>query len=234
MTSLPSSKPSRTTLQSVNDFLLKSPQGNAAPPHQSLQRKNLFHDLIEEIFIGLTGKWQMTRAITNSLQTGPAGDVNRFAIFEPREPTSEKAKAEYLYSESGTFTTTQGAKMSVKRRWLWRVSKQGSISVHFVNSDGHSEEYLYQVLSFNEPTDKDGQHALVAHGDHACEDDHYKSTYEFFLESSKEGSQLSKFMVRHVVQGPEKDYISESWHHRRLEDSLRLTIDLGSATAGTG
>ena len=219
MISLPSSKPLRTTLQSVNDFLLKSPQGNSTPSLQSLERKNMFHDLVERTFIGLTGKWQMTRVITNSLQAGPSGDVNGFVIFERREPTSEEAKAEYLYTESGTFTITQGPKMSVKRRWLWRFSKQGSISVHFVNIDGHSEDYLYHVLSFDEQTDKDDHHTLVAHGDHACGEDHYNSTYEFFLESSKEGSQLSKFIVRHLVHGPEKDYISESRYHRHMEDT---------------
>lgn len=225
MTSLPSAKPSRTTLQSVNDFLLTSPQqGKGVPLHRLLERKSLFHDPAEEIFTGLTGKWQMARGIANSLQAGLANDVNDFAVFESRKPVSEESKAEYLYSESGEFTTMPGAKLNVKRRWLWRLSKQGSISVHFVKSDGECEDYSYYVLSFDETPaqtpGKDGEHVLVAHGDHICGEDHHKIAYEFFLQSSKGESRLTKFVVRHVVKGPENDYVSETWHHRGTKDAV--------------
>lgn len=56
----------------------------------------------------------MSRAVTNSLQTGLVGDVSGFAITEPREPVSKEAKAEYLYSELGTYTATEAVKPSFR------------------------------------------------------------------------------------------------------------------------
>jgi tRNA A64-2'-O-ribosylphosphate transferase len=215
MMSFPSANPSRATLQSVNDFLL-SPQsttngltdGLSAPPIDNTASSN-------GLFSQLSGTWQMQRKITNFLQPEFAGAIYGSAAFQPRSPTSEEAQLEYLYSEAGVFNTTLGVKMDVRRRWIWRVSQRGSISVHFVKADSESEDYLYHVLAFDAPSSETWKDAiLTARADHPCEADFYKSFYEFHVKAG----QLDKIVVKHEVKGPAKDYISKTRYTRSTED----------------
>lgn len=215
MTSFPSAKPSRATLQSVNDFLL-SPQSTANGSTEGISDPSIDNTTSsDDLFSQLSGTWQMQRKITNFLQPEFAGDIQGSAAFQPRSPTSEEAQSEYLYSEAGVFDTTLGAKMDVRRRWIWRVSQEGSVSIHFVKADGESEDYLYHVLAFNDaPSEKWKDAILTARADHPCEADFYKSFYEFHVKAG----QLDKIVVKHEVKGPAKDYISETWYIRSPED----------------
>lgn len=211
MTSMPSAKPSRATLQSVHDFLL-SPQSASNGPINGDPAESIANQHSPDgTFSQLSGEWNMHRKITNFLQTEFAGNISGSATFQPRTPTSDEAKLEYLYSESGVFETALGAKMDVRRRWIWRLSGHGAISIHFVKADEESEDYLYHVLAIQESScDDGGNEVLKACADHLCEADFYKSFYEFYTPAKR----LSNFIVKHEVKGPAKDYISETRYSR--------------------
>lgn len=214
MTSFPDARPSRATLQSVNDFLLsphRTTNGSTGTSPASHMESRMSSD---DLFPHLSGKWRMQRKITNFLQPPFAGDVLGSAIFQPREPTSEEAQSEYLYSEAGVFQTALGAKMDVRRRWIWREAQQGSISIHFVKADGESEDYLYHGLAFEKPSPANEDSILTARADHPCDADFYRSFYDFHVDAAC----LDSFVVKHEVKGPAKDYISETRYTRHAED----------------
>jgi tRNA A64-2'-O-ribosylphosphate transferase len=215
MTSYPDAKPSRATLQSVNDFLM-TPKEDASVEKAEHEVPLNLDSLKETIFRDLAGNWKLHRTIANNLPQGLAGEVIGEADFQGRKPTSLDANAEYLYTETSTFTTNLGIKANVKRRWIWRLFKQeaqGQISVHFVKADGETADYLYHVLEFRETDDEhsSGKLSLHARGGHACVDDYYTTTYDFMF--SKDG-RLEAFSADHAAKGPSKDYVSKSSHTR--------------------
>jgi len=218
MTSSLNAKPSRATLQSVNDFLLSS-RSTANNPLEdtAVGQSSEIQTSSDYIFRQLSGKWHMERKITNSLQPGFAGSIVGSATFQERPPTSDEVNSEYLYSESGKFETALGVKMDIRRRWIWRLSRQDSISVHFVKTDGESEDYVYNVLAFQPSALTDGGLCVItAHASHPCGDDFYDSVYEFHI--GERG--LARMEVKHKVKGPTKDYVSETWYSWRAEDEM--------------
>lgn len=220
MTSFPSASPSRATLQSVNDFLLTSVPAAEVPmwlkEHQSRQ------GYILALFDSLAGEWVMKRDIVNFRDDGLAGSVTGSATFKRRDPTFHDAAAEYLYDETGKFTTTTNVVLQATRRWIWRYhsdssvqnenqtyddpSTQAPISVHFVKADGETEDYVYNMLTFpprDEVENASGGLIFKARAEHPCGEDFYVSTYEFDMA-------LGRFEVQHEVNGPNKDYISRT------------------------
>jgi tRNA A64-2'-O-ribosylphosphate transferase len=226
MTSFPSALPSRATLQSVNDFLLTTAPAVTRIPQQ-IQDPIYKYRYILDLFKSLAGEWTIDRDIVNFRNDGLAGVVTGSATFESRNPTSADTASEYLYIETGNFTTTTGMVMQATRRWIWRYhntsSEEGSsvddvastdapISVHFVKADGETEDYIYNMLTFapkDEIENESGGHVLKARAEHPCGEDFYVSTYEFHL-GERSGIRLGKFEVQHEVKGPSKDYISHT------------------------
>jgi tRNA A64-2'-O-ribosylphosphate transferase len=229
MTSHPAMSPSRTTLQSINDYLLTEYTRSLPTGIASLRvsPRNTSTSPAEVIFLALEGHWTLDRSIVNFRNDGLAGTVTGTATFFARTPTSEYTQSEYLYREEGTFDAGVGIQMNVNRRWIWRlakpttvgVSEDPDISIHFVKADGETEDYLYNRLPLprEEATDDNaddsasGTMVLSVDAEHPCGQDFYVSSYKFWLRG---GVRLEKWEVEHKVKGPAKDYISRTTHTR--------------------
>jgi Family of unknown function (DUF6314)/Rit1 DUSP-like domain len=215
MTSIPDAAPSRATLQSVHDHLLTQAHMVTTIP-QPIEDLSDKHNYISNLFQSLAGEWAMVRDIVNFRNDGLAGTVTGSATFESRNQTSADTTAEFLYIETGSFTTTTSMVFQATRRWIWRyhnaASTEAPISVHFVKADGETEDYVYNMLSFP-PKDEfnSGNRGCVlkARAEHPCGEDFYVSTYEFHLDQGS-GMRVRKFEVHHEVKGPSKDYISRT------------------------
>jgi tRNA A64-2'-O-ribosylphosphate transferase len=227
MTSKPDASPSRTTLQSINDYLLT--EHSKAPPTGIMEKlqisaKPTKKHPAEIIFHSLEGHWTLDRNIINHRTDGLAGRVTGTTTFIGRTPTSDIAQAEYLYREEGVFNTGPGIQMTVNRRWIWRLEKVNegdkeppSMSIHFVKADGETEDYLYNrlpVLREQTGSGSDGaMKCLLVDAEHPCGRDFYVSKYEFYLRDGK----LEKWSVKHEVKGPAKDYVSTTLHERKSD-----------------
>jgi len=225
MISHPSASPSRSTLQSINDYLLT--QHAQELPDVMMQKLRLTENATtgyptEIIFRSLEGKWTLDRDIVNHRDDGLAGKVAGTTTFIARKPTSSIAQAEYLYVEEGVFNAGPGLQMTVNRRWIWRLEEGNegdkdppSMSIHFVKADGETEDYLYNrlpILRDGSPTSGDTDvRLLLVDAEHPCGKDFYVSKYEFHLR----GGQLEKWRMKHEVKGPAKDYISTTLHERK-------------------
>jgi hypothetical protein len=227
MISHPAALPSRTTLQSINDYLLTE-QRNRLPRgldsgHIKGHADQGASCTAMDTFRALEGRWILERNIVNFRNDGLAGTVSGAATFFPRSPTSEDALLEYLYREEGIFHAGQGIQMTINRGWIWRLAKprraneQPSISIHFVKADGETEDYLYnriQVLPevpVNGQEGKDdGVRILTAAAEHPCCKDFYVSSYRYCVRNGR----LEQWDVEHQVKGPAKDYISRTNHTR--------------------
>lgn len=154
-------------------------------------------------FRAMQGKWRITRQLDSFLPAYPSGRLTGEAFFHPRISTDDEYDAEYLYVESGTLETLQGLTLQASRRYVYRYREAtDQITVWFVKGDGKTVDYLYNELVFDaEPED-----GWVANSDHLCIADMYRSAYEFLFR----GVHLDKFNVKHVVKGPNKDYISDT------------------------
>lgn len=175
-------------------------------------------------FRGLQGKWALRRRLDSKLAGFPSGKLDGRADFFSRLPTASGFDAEYLYVESGTFTLENGMQLSATRRYVYRYREdKDQISVWFVKEDGRSVDYLFNEMRFRpsrEPSERGDQGAeardrnvdrgWIAMGDHLCEKDMYESEAEFMFR----GARLPTFCIKHVVKGPRKDYISETWYDR--------------------
>jgi tRNA A64-2'-O-ribosylphosphate transferase len=234
MTAYPAASPSRATLQSVNDFLFKSPPGGSDLQSSQMSPSEDTPPMsVHALFDSLAGSWKTHRKITNFHREGFAGDFTGTTLYQARTPTSDDAIAEYLYIETGTFKTTIGAEFPASRRWIWRLhpvdedhseSPKQRISIHFVKLDGETEDYLYNELQFLNDKVKledeaEGQKVMTARADHPCDEDFYKSVYRMRLAESTDKLEVEKFVVEHQVEGPSKDYVSTTWYARDLSAS---------------
>jgi tRNA A64-2'-O-ribosylphosphate transferase len=224
MTSYPTVSPSRTTLQSINDFLLTNPDESDGPiimAKARLPKSQKPKDSSTLIFRALEGAWTLERTITNFHTEGIAGTVKGTVMFNAREPTSELGQSEYLYQEQGIFKTEQGNQMSVNRNWIWRLIKPTTttdtstptIHIYFAKPDGVTEDYEYNSLGVPREEKLSGFEDItlsIARAEHPCGRDFYESTYSFYLAHGE----MARFEVMHKVKGPAKDYVSRSLHTR--------------------
>ena len=73
--------------------------------------------LARAVFRAMQGDWKLERQIESFISTYPSGTFSATAKFLPRCPTEEGYDGEYLYVESGEFSTTTGMKFTAKRRY---------------------------------------------------------------------------------------------------------------------
>ncbi|KIW09399.1 uncharacterized protein PV09_00293 [Verruconis gallopava] len=212
MTSYPGASPSRTTLQSINDYLL-SEQARKTPVcfKASTSADEERDSPAKRIFKDLEGQWTLDRDIISFRDDSLGGKVTGTAIFLARTATAEDAELEYLYREEGNFTAITGVEMTINRRWIWRLSRRASeeeipcVSIHFVKADGETEDYLYNRLALTaEQIGCATTKVLSADAHHACGRDLYVSSYEFRLRNGR----LESWNAKHEVKGPAKDYVS--------------------------
>ena len=167
-------------------------------------------------FRALHGDWYISRHIESAIPTFPSGTLEGTASFHPRFPTSDKSgksfDLEYLYTESGTFTTSTGHILTASRRYVYRYSEaDDTLSVWFVKPDNDLEvDYLFHKLLFVKPEDARKAGASIAKADHLCVEDMYWTEYRLPIK----GIALREFDIKHTVKGPGKDYVANTKYQR--------------------
>lgn len=169
-------------------------------------------------FRAMQGKWHINRTITsNATSSFPSGTLNGTASFHPRQSTDRAFDLEYLYIESGTFTTSTNMTMTASRRYVYRYCEaEDRLSVWFVKPESFLEvDYLFHNLTFIPPAEAREAGANVAKADHLCVDDMYWTEYQLPIK----GIALHEFQVKHTVKGPQKDYVAvtEYWRPEKRE-----------------
>ena len=163
------------------------------------------------VFRALQGRWRLDRRLESARPNFPGGAFAGEASFHPRASTDPAFALEYLYEEAGALVTDGGHSVPASRRYAYRYDEAGDrMSVWFVKEDGRTVDYLYQTLEFEPQDSEGGDVRWLAKGDHLCEADRYKTTYDFWLR----GVALRAFEVKHVVTGPSKDYVSTTRYER--------------------
>ncbi len=181
------------------------------------------------LFQGLQGMWLLRRKIKSAISTYPSGAFEGTAKLEARDPTNEAYDLEYLYTESGEFTTEQGYILNATRRYVYRFQENSNIiTAWFVCTEDRSTvDYLFHTLDFGwigravEPPSENGITTLSASGYHLCIDDEYQANYDFHMEDAT----LNQWEVAYVVKGPSKDYVADARYFRdcSLEHSTAIT-----------
>lgn len=167
-------------------------------------------------FRALHGHWEIVRRIDSKNGAFPSGTLTGVAAFHPRSPTTDATgKAfdlEYLYIESGTFTTSAGLRMDASRRYVYRYSElSDELSIWFVKPENDFEvDYLFHNLNFAKPEESRKEGTCVARADHLCVKDMYWTEYRLPIK----GVALPSFSIRHTVKGPDKDYVSMTEYAR--------------------
>lgn len=188
------------------------------------------------IFSQLLGNWSINRVLNSTLPGFPSGTFSGTAEFRPRLPTFSVTSdhqitphtsdlgslgrdvTEYLYTESGSFTTNNQT-FQTTRRYIYKFdSETGGISVWFVKQDGETVDYFFHELDFARKPEVgsvledgvDAEGGWKAAAEHLCEEDMYWPAYRFVYRQA----QMGNFWVRYKVKGPRKDYVSETVYQR--------------------
>jgi hypothetical protein len=167
-------------------------------------------------FRALHGDWKIHRRIESAVSTFPSGKLEGTASFHPRLPTSDRSRKvfdlEYLYIETGTFTTSTGHIMTASRRYVYRYSEaEDTLSIWFVKPESPLEvDYLFHDLTFVKPEEARKAGACIAKADHLCVDNMYWTEYRLPMN----GIALRKFEITHTVKGPGKDYVTQTTYER--------------------
>lgn len=180
------------------------------------------------LFQALKGKWLIHRNLKSAIATYPSGLFEGTAVFKARDPTDEAYDLEYLYIESGQFTTEQGFIMNATRRYAYRFQEQSSIiTAWFVCTDDRSSvDYLFHALEFRNLSENaelkadNSMAAWSASSHHLCIDDDYYADYVFHIKDVA----LTTWELTYVVKGPSKDYIADARFVREcnLEQSIAI------------
>ena len=198
-----------------------------AASHNSMALKRK-RSTLKVLFQGLEGKWLIRRNLKSAIPTYLSGLFEGTAVFEARNPTDEGYDLEYLYIESGQFTTEQGFTTKATRRYAYRFQEKSStITAWFVCTDDRSSiDYLFHALEFGnlsknfESKEDSNIVSLSANGHHLCIDDDYLAGYVFQLKDAA----LITWELTYVVKGPSKDYITDARFVRRGNLELSNTM----------
>lgn len=163
------------------------------------------------------------------------GELLGTATFKPLgQGTSTGVDRDMVYREEGEMPSTVGMGMAGLRwskKYIWRLSEGGKMSVWFVKVGGGSKgsgeeeaDYLFHEFNFKNETAGDSDPAageevfvtapvppavagdtavLAARGNHLCINDMYRTAYAFRIRP--ESGEVLSWSSRHVVKGPKKD-----------------------------
>ncbi|KAL5052176.1 hypothetical protein BDW71DRAFT_6491 [Aspergillus fruticulosus] len=183
--------------------------------------------------------WTLLRTLKSENPNDIQGDLHGAATFTPLRAsqtenngtdTSGEDHADLLYSESGSLPTSFGPGLRWTKKYIWRLSANGRISVWFVKvdkkstPDGEEEaDYLFHEFDFATIPSSDSNSAefvtpptppevqglargsttkvIAARGNHLCIDDMYRTAYAFRVD---ENGEVLSWASRHVVRGPRK------------------------------
>ncbi|KAL4866101.1 hypothetical protein BDV12DRAFT_173516 [Aspergillus spectabilis] len=139
--SMPPSLP-RAVLQTLFTSLTRTPKSTTTtPPPQT--------------------RWTLLRTLKSENPNDIQGDLHGTAIFTPlRRPTTtnpsdtDTGYKELLYSEEGSLPQSFGPGLRWTKKYIWRLSPEGKISIWFVkldsrNNEGEEEaDYLFHEFDF--------------------------------------------------------------------------------------
>ncbi|EPQ56961.1 hypothetical protein GLOTRDRAFT_137413 [Gloeophyllum trabeum ATCC 11539] len=207
------------------------------------------------VFRSWSGRWKVSRVIRHDMPGGMDGTFEGTATFHLRPPSAlpgdstkgrpadpaacqvpgntiaifsgpERGVLEYLYHESGTFTTATGISFQAHRKYVYRYHpSEDVISAWFVKggafgsapNEGEIDYWFHDIaiggssesgLWFYEHKDKGGWTAKG--NEHLCVRDVYSPVYRFCFE----GNEVGQFGIGYDVRGPDKGYVSEAWYER--------------------
>lgn len=175
--------------------------------------------------------WSFHRTLSSTHPTTPSGTVTGHATFTPCVlPASFPPTL--LYTEEGEFVTNEGASVEVGRKYVWQLlgSEDGGgerVVVRFFNDDdakggsevgsnGEGIGALFVEMGCIE------QGEARSKKEHLCGEDVYGATWRFGGGMMKEGREGDGdgdgdkgegdmwWEVRYDVQGPRKEYVSET------------------------
>ncbi|KAL4907386.1 hypothetical protein BDW74DRAFT_149058 [Aspergillus multicolor] len=227
---------------------LSSPE-STMPPRQLLQ--TIFSSLTRTLTSSTSTStsstpptWTLLRTLRSENPNDMQGDLHGAATFTPLPPhkpqpssttteTNEEPETEehtdLLYSESGSLPTTFGPGLRWTKKYIWRLSSNGKISVWFVkmdkkDSDVEEADYLFHEFDFAATASSETNPAefvtpptppevpglsrgsttkvIAARGNHLCIDDMYRTAYAFLVD--EESGEVLSWASRHVVRGPRK------------------------------
>ncbi|KAF1973991.1 hypothetical protein BU23DRAFT_462758 [Bimuria novae-zelandiae CBS 107.79] len=187
--------------------------GEVADVLQRSEKESLY--VAAAAFRGMQGTWTLHRKIDSRHPSMPSGSFKGTAHFHPRNPTDPIYSAEYLYTEDGTLTMTNGMAFPATRRYVYRYSElDDTITAWFAEEDGVTVGNFFNKWDFYAPSDL--EHGWLAKGSHWCSPDTYKSNCEFRFR----GAGLETFGITYDVSGPKKDYSHESWYSRQIPGTV--------------
>jgi hypothetical protein len=174
--------------------------------------------LIADLYRTFAGSWQVHRVLSSALASMPSATFIGTATLLPFEPSSSA----YMYHETGELHTERGDKFPASRKYIYRcsgdelgqsdpavvgagASEGEKISVWFVDEHDAQAGLFYELIPW---TTENG--IWTATGEHTCEPDLYKASYEFTHRDGK----LHSWKLRYRVTGPAKQYTSESVYTR--------------------
>lgn len=193
---------------------------------------------VANIFISLKGTWRLRRSLNSALPGFPSGIFEGTATFRPRKPTAHSVAAELLYVETGELKTDNGFTLKANRKYIYRYNKdEDKISAWFVKEEtkdleGKEEvDYLFHDLEI-----EDGETASIGKGEHLCNKDMYWAYYEFRWpkvseeneddddddddDEDEDDEEMKVWGLRYKVQGPQKDYTSDTAYERTYAAEL--------------
>ncbi|KAL5119102.1 tRNA A64-2'-O-ribosylphosphate transferase [Pleosporales sp. CAS-2024a] len=215
------------------------PPPDTSSPPPSLADKIRPLSLPSLIFTTLSHspRWSFHRTLTSTLPTHPSGTVTGTATFTPCAlPPSFPPTL--LYAEQGTFTTSSNLSFSARRKYVYQLV-DGELVIRFFDDDnmaGRGEEgvgpngegvggVFVEMGSMEEGRagggggEGGGVMAAKNKEKHLCAEDLYGAGWRFGARmvggsNSKEGGDKMWWEVRYDVQGPKKDYVSETRYER--------------------
>ena len=158
--------------------------GRLGPEHMNETVIDGWNDA-SQVMTRLAGAWSFDRIIEGQ------GSMKGLATFVPLD-------AEYLaYREQGRLKLQNGTELEAEREYVFRKRDWG-FEVFF-------KETPLRLFHAIELAASDGG-ILSGSAGHLCSPDHYQSIYTFLPDG--------RFVVRHVVLGPRKDYTMITTYRR--------------------
>jgi len=142
-------------------------------------------DDISGVTKALPGSWSFDRVIEGQ------GTMQGVATFTPLD------KEKLAYRERGNLKLLNGTELQAEREYIFSKSDRG-FEVFFKENPPR----LFHEISLS--TSVGGE--LSGDAGHLCNLDNYRSTYTFLPDG--------KFVIRHVVSGPRKDYTMTTTYSR--------------------
>lgn len=147
---------------------------------------------ISDIFKNFSGQWIFQRVIKKL----SSGEEIATMVGDAKFTSVQKSENILHYREEGTLTTEFQKNLQAYREYLYVYNQERDVIEKYFSEDEENGRLFY-TLRFH----KEAQN-VIATGEHLCNKDFYKASYEF--KSSEE------FKLSYQATGPEKNYCAET------------------------